>query len=310
VSFLDSGVVTYSGVYEAVCLEVLTDRARVQVPQVFGTTVVTIFEFAGPRPDAGDTGWVSFEGGQAAHPIWVGSESKIGGSGDSPINAVWAAYKIDVIPISEANVVGSPPGTDDVVVLDPTETALLDGWIEVDATGAWGGNSSSSVNCRQGLYCPTYLAPDGLGWVSYGSMASPAASVWDSIGGARLNIPVGAGNGHSVFWRGNWSPSTQICSFRSSVTVKFYSLSSYPINAGPPGPPGPAGDSPQALAFHFVQATASTVWLITHNLNFQPNITAIDSAHSLITPGDIDYLSASVIRLTFSAAVAGEAYLS
>lgn len=69
-------VMTYPGVYRAACQEVLVDRIRVQIPQLFATEMVTIFECAGPRPSSGDEGWVSFESGLAERPIWVGSESK------------------------------------------------------------------------------------------------------------------------------------------------------------------------------------------------------------------------------------------
>jgi hypothetical protein len=75
VSLLDTSKANYGGTYRAVCLEVLPDRVRVQVPQIFATAVVTIFEFAGPRPAEGDEGWVSFESGLAERPIWIGSEA-------------------------------------------------------------------------------------------------------------------------------------------------------------------------------------------------------------------------------------------
>jgi hypothetical protein len=80
-------------------------------------------------------------------------------------------------------------------------------------------------------------------------------------------------------------------------------------NAGPPGPPGPPGPS-QTVAYHHVQATAATVWTITHGLSFRPNVTAIDSTGREIWPGAVDYLSAIAVQLTFSAAIGGEAYLS
>lgn len=75
-TLLDTPKANYGGTYRAVCLEVLPDRVRAQVPQVFATTVITIFEFAGLRPAEGDEGWVSFESGLAERPIWVGSESR------------------------------------------------------------------------------------------------------------------------------------------------------------------------------------------------------------------------------------------
>ena len=82
-----------------------------------------------------------------------------------------------------------------------------------------------------------------------------------------------------------------------------------PSVPGPPGPAGPPGDG-GAMAFRYTQPTAATEWDITHNLSFRPNVTAVDSTGREILPGTIDYLSGTSVRLTFSAAVGGEAYLS
>ena len=65
-----------------------------------------------------------------------------------------------------------------------------------------------------------------------------------------------------------------------------------------------------ALAYRHVQSSAATTWSITHNLSFRPNVTAVDSTGRAIWPGALDYTSATAVQLTFSAAVAGEAYLS
>ena len=70
------------------------------------------------------------------------------------------------------------------------------------------------------------------------------------------------------------------------------------------------GSSGVAEFYRHVQSTASTVWTINHNLGFNPNVTAVDSAGTEIWPGDVIYLSANQLQLTFSAAVGGEAYLS
>jgi hypothetical protein len=71
-----------------------------------------------------------------------------------------------------------------------------------------------------------------------------------------------------------------------------------------------AWTTPAALAYRHVQATAGTVWSITHNLSFRPNVAAVDSTGREIVPGAVDYPSATAVTLTFSAAVGGEAYLS
>lgn len=57
-----------------------------------------------------------------------------------------------------------------------------------------------------------------------------------------------------------------------------------------------------------IQATPAAVWTISHPLTFNPNITVIDSAGSVVE-GDVAYLAGQVV-LTFSGAFSGTAYLS
>lgn len=79
---------------------------------------------------------------------------------------------------------------------------------------------------------------------------------------------------------------------------------------GPQGPPGPQG-TPGTGSGSYVhtQNTPATVWTITHNLDFQPNVTVVDSAGSEVE-GEIDYVDGSTVQVTFSAAFGGTAYLS
>lgn len=79
---------------------------------------------------------------------------------------------------------------------------------------------------------------------------------------------------------------------------------------GPPGPAGPAGSDPGAQSFRFIQPTASATWIITHSLGFRPSVTVVDSAGTVCIPGTLTYPSDSQVVLLFSAAFAGEAYLS
>jgi hypothetical protein len=83
--------------------------------------------------------------------------------------------------------------------------------------------------------------------------------------------------------------------------VKIASVSWSKVTGAPP-----AG----VVAYRHVQATAATVWNISHGLSFWPSVTAVDSTGREIWPGTVDYPSASSVTLTFSAAVGGEAYLS
>ena len=73
---------------------------------------------------------------------------------------------------------------------------------------------------------------------------------------------------------------------------------------GPQGDPGPTGGN-----YRHVQTLPEGVWLITHRLDFFPNITVVDSAGGVVE-GEIDYIDRNTMRLRFSEPFAGEAYLS
>jgi hypothetical protein len=92
---------------------------------------------------------------------------------------------------------------------------------------------------------------------------------------------------------------------------KSLSVIGMPGEEGPPGPMGPQGPPgpPGGGYFHFVQPTPSGTWTITHSLGYYPNVTVVDSAYQVVIP-EVTYTSTTQLVLSFSAAVAGEAYLS
>lgn len=57
------------------------------------------------------------------------------------------------------------------------------------------------------------------------------------------------------------------------------------------------------------QYSASTTWSITHNLGYNPNVTVVDSAGTIIE-GSLDYPDINTLIATFTASFAGKAYLS
>lgn len=61
--------------------------------------------------------------------------------------------------------------------------------------------------------------------------------------------------------------------------------------------------------FLFVQSIANDVWEIKHDLNKYPSVTVVDSANSVVI-GDIVYIDENNVRLTFSGAFSGKAYLN
>ncbi len=82
------------------------------------------------------------------------------------------------------------------------------------------------------------------------------------------------------------------------------------IGQGPSGPAGVDGaDGTGDANYRHEQAIAAAVWDIAHGLNKYPSVTVIDSAGSECM-GELKYLSVNALRLTFSAAFGGVAYLN
>ena len=63
------------------------------------------------------------------------------------------------------------------------------------------------------------------------------------------------------------------------------------------------------VAYHHTQSLSSNTWEIEHNLGFYPNITTMDSAGTVVE-GELQHLSKYRLRVTFSASISGQAFLS
>lgn len=57
------------------------------------------------------------------------------------------------------------------------------------------------------------------------------------------------------------------------------------------------------------QTSPSTTWTIEHSLGGRPSITIVDSSGTVVF-GEVQYVSDTVITVTFSAEFAGAAYLT
>ena len=69
------------------------------------------------------------------------------------------------------------------------------------------------------------------------------------------------------------------------------------------------GINAPAIAYTHTQSISSNTWSITHNLNFFPNVTVVDSSGA-ICEGEIAYTSNDALTITFSGQFSGVAYLS
>ena len=83
-----------------------------------------------------------------------------------------------------------------------------------------------------------------------------------------------------------------------------------------PGPQGEAGISGvqsdeiiDLVSYRHLQNVLATVWTVNHNLNFYPNVTAYNSAGSMVE-GTVNHINAVSLTITFSDAISGKAYLS
>jgi hypothetical protein len=61
-------------------------------------------------------------------------------------------------------------------------------------------------------------------------------------------------------------------------------------------------------SYHWDQATGAAVWTITHELNAFPGVTTLDKNKDELF-GEVSYVDANTLTITFSAPVAGDAYL-
>ena len=80
---------------------------------------------------------------------------------------------------------------------------------------------------------------------------------------------------------------------------KYYGFAVYPEIGGG------GGD----LNFTFTQVAPATTWTITHNLGKFPSVSVVDTADTQVY-GDVEYIDDNSLRVTFSAAFGGKAYLN
>jgi hypothetical protein len=98
-----------------------------------------------------------------------------------------------------------------------------------------------------------------------------------------------------------------------SDEVTFFVLEENVGLPGPPGPPGPAGRDGIASGVRpsLVYSTpqASTVWEVSHDFPFVPNVIVTDSTGEVVYP-DVTYPAFNLVRIEFASPCAGFVYLS
>lgn len=65
----------------------------------------------------------------------------------------------------------------------------------------------------------------------------------------------------------------------------------------------------QSISHVHTQSPAAAVWVVLHQLGKYPSVTVVDSAGDGVY-GDVDYVDANSLTITFSAAFSGKAFIN
>ena len=298
----------YPAIYRAKSVRVDPHSLQAFVPQVFGDTPITVINFVGDPPTSTGMGWISFQGGNPDFPVWLGA-------------GVTAAPP--PTPAPGVPMMWQWAGEQPVITGRAAVTPLLDtGEVATDAAPSMASEAFFSPFDESGLvdYSLTLggqepgdtiqlqHATNAESWHLYQVTGTPHQEPDDT-----WCIPVTTLDG---------SPPGTAPPIGEPILVTFTAAAAAGgadevwVSSTPPSDPDlelwydPSAAAPVAgQAFVFVQAFASSVWTIVHPLPFRPNVTVIDSSGSQVE-GDVTYLNDTTVRVTFSAAFSGTAYLS
>lgn len=89
---------TYPGLYRAKAVQKTGTTISAFIPQIFGSTQVTIADFVGTSPVAQEMGWVAFQNGAPEYPVWFGNST---GDGGTVTDVVWTGVDAPVDATTE-----------------------------------------------------------------------------------------------------------------------------------------------------------------------------------------------------------------
>ena len=95
---------------------------------------------------------------------------------------------------------------------------------------------------------------------------------------------------------------------KEDLTIISDSSSSNPVNATRSATLESLSDVIDKT-FIFTQSIPQTVWNITHNLNKFASVTVVSDQNQVMI-GNVSYINANTVQLTFSAPFSGKAYLN
>jgi len=114
----------------------------------------------------------------------------------------------------------------------------------------------------------------------------------------------------TIFLSGNGLPTSDV-----GVDGDFYinlddNSAVYGPKVGGVWPTDPTGRFSQFTLRHtHTQTSPAATWTITHELGGKPSVTVVDSANSVVV-GEVTYVDNETVRIEFSGAFSGYAYLT
>ena len=114
-------------------------------------------------------------------------------------------------------------------------------------------------------------------------------------------------------------PKKKVVEVYQTVNALDVNLATNVVNISTTGPQGPKGDTGSTGAngtnginagnFTFEQQSNSASWSVTHNLGYRPAVVVQDYGKITIE-GELNYIDANRLNITFSEPISGYAYLS
>lgn len=135
-----------------------------------------------------------------------------------------------------------------------------------------------------------------MGWVGFqGGMAEFPVWISAVVTAAAAATPPDTGGGGTVtdtLWVGTSAPTDS--------SIELWYDTDEPVTGGGGGSGG---------TYTHNQTSPASTWIIIHNMGFFPQVTVVDSTGEQVE-GEVDYIDANTVNVTFSSAFSGKAYLS
>ena len=111
----------------------------------------------------------------------------------------------------------------------------------------------------------------------------------------------------------NKAASVSLIDNSASITVASPSVNSVSLTSkgptGDTGATGPQGEIGSDKFYKHIQRVASSLWIVTHNLNKYPSVSVTDSAGTVVI-GMVDYDSLNQVTLNFKSTFSGTVYFN